>query len=95
MTVTPLFLVMGGVLGFFRYKIPILIPAIILTAIGTGSIEIALRQDAWYSALTTIAAMIAIQIGYLGGIAASVLTESAVTTAHEALDERTQLDFTE
>jgi hypothetical protein len=93
MAVTALFLAIGGVLGF-RYKVLILIPAIILTAIGTYSIEIAQRQDAWSSALTTIAAMIAIQIGYLGGIAACVLAKSAVTTTQEVL-ERTQLDFTE
>ena len=93
MAVTALFLVIGGVLGF-RYKVPILIPAIILTAIGTGSIEIAQRQDAWSSALTTIAAMIAIQIGYLGGIAACVLAKNAVTTTQDVLG-RSQLDFTE
>jgi hypothetical protein len=85
--------VIGGILGF-RYKIPVLFPAIILTAMGTGSIEIAQRQDAWSSALTIIAAMIAIQIGYLGGIAACVLTKNALTTTQEVL-ERTQLDFNE
>jgi len=93
LAVTALFLVIGGVLGF-RYKVLILIPAIILTAIGTYSIEIAQQQDAWSSALTTIAAMIAIQIGYLGGIAACVLAKNAVTTTQDVLG-RSQLDFTE
>jgi hypothetical protein len=93
MAVTALFLVIGGVLGF-RYKVLILIPAIILTAIAIYSIEIVQRQDAWSSALTTIAAMIAIQIGYLGGIAACVLAKNAVTTTQEVLG-RSQLDFTE
>jgi hypothetical protein len=82
--VTALFLVIGGVLGF-RYKVLILIPAIILTAIGTYSIEIAQRQDVWSSTLTTIAAVIAIQIGYLGGNAVGVVVD-AVTTTQKALD---------
>jgi hypothetical protein len=39
----------------------------------------------WSSALTTIAAVIAIQIGYLGGNAVGVVVD-AVTTTQKALD---------
>jgi hypothetical protein len=91
MAVTALFLLMGGVLGF-RFKVFILIPAIILTVIAAGSIEIAQRQDAWSSALTTLAAAIAVQMGY--GIAAFVMATHAVTTTQKPL-ERPQLGFTE
>ena len=84
MAITALFLLIGGALRF-RFKVLILIPAIILIVIVTGSIEIAQRQDAWSSALTILTAVIAIQVGYLGGIAASVVTD-AVTTTQKALD---------
>jgi hypothetical protein len=81
MAITALFLfiggvLIGGVLGF-RFKVLVLIPAIILTMIVTGSIEVAQRP--WPSALTTLAAVIAIQVGYLGGIAACVVVDHAVT----------------
>jgi hypothetical protein len=85
MATTALFLFIGGVLGF-RFKVLVLIPAIILTIIVTGSIEVAQRQDSWFSALTTLAAVIAIQIGYLGGIAVGVVADLAVTTTQKALD---------
>jgi len=93
MEVTALFLFIGGLLGF-RFKFPILIPAIILIVIVTGSIEIAQRQDAWSSALTILAAVIAIQVGYLGGIAACSWADHAVTTTQKALD-RPQLGLIE
>jgi hypothetical protein len=79
MAMTALFLFIGGALGL-RFKVLILIPAIILIVIVTGSIEIAQRQDAWSSALTTLAAVIAIQIGYLGGIAVGVVFDAVTTT---------------
>jgi hypothetical protein len=84
MAMTALFLFIGGALGF-RFKVLMLIPAIILIVIVTGPIEIGQRQDAWSSALTTLAAVIAIQIGYLGGIAVGVVVD-AVTTTQKALD---------
>ena len=93
MAITALFLFIGGVLGF-RFKVLVLIPAIILTIIVTGSIEVAQRQDAWSSALTTLAAVIAIQVGYLGGIAACIWADHAVTTTQKALD-RPQLGLVE
>ena len=93
MAITALFLFIGGVLGF-RFKVLVLIPAIILTIIVTGSIEVAQRQDAWSSALTTLAVVIAIQVGYLGGIAACSWADHAVTTTQKALD-RPQLGLIE
>ena len=47
MVITALFLFTGGVLGF-RFKVLILVPAIVLTVVVTGSIEIAQGQDAWF-----------------------------------------------
>jgi hypothetical protein len=91
MVLIALFLVIGGALGF-RFKVTILFPAIILTAIAAGSTEIAQRGDAWSSALITLAAVTAVQIGY--GIAACVVANHAVTRSHKAL-ERQELGFTE
>jgi hypothetical protein len=93
MAITALFLFIGGVLGF-RFKVLILIPAIILIVIVTASIEIAQRQDAWLSALTTVAAVIAVQVGYLGGVAVGVVADHAVTTTQKA-DDRAPLGFVE
>src|SRR5215471_12486430 len=91
MEITALFLFIGGVLGF-RFKFLILIPASILAVIVTGSVEIAQRQDAWFSALSTLAAVIALQIGYVSSIPARVAANHAVTTTQKALD-RLQLGF--
>ena len=79
MEVTALFVLTGGLLGF-RFKFPILIPAIILALIVTGSMEIAQRQDVWSSRLSTLAAVIALQIGYVSSIPASIVANHAPTT---------------
>jgi hypothetical protein len=85
MVITALFLLIGGALRF-RFKVLILLPAIILTVIVISSIEISQGQDAWSSALATLRAVIAIQIGYLGGIAACAVVAHAVTITQETLD---------
>ena len=91
MAITALFLFTGGVLGF-RFKVLILVPAIVFTVVVTGSIEIAQGQDAWSSALTTLAAVIAIQVGYLS--AAGFVADRDVTINQRALD-RVPLGFVE
>jgi hypothetical protein len=91
MVLIALFLFIGGVLGL-RFKVAILIPTVILTAIVAGSTEIVQRKDAWSSALITLAAVTAVQIGY--GIAAYVVANRAVTSSHKAL-ERSELGFIE
>jgi hypothetical protein len=91
MVVIALFLLIGGALGF-RFKVAILIPATILTVIAAGSIEISQRKDAWSSALITLAAVIAVQIGY--GIAACAMANHAMTATRKAL-VRAQLGLTE
>jgi hypothetical protein len=85
MVIAALFLLIGGALRF-RFKVLILLPAIILTVIVTSSIEISHGQDAWSSALATLAAVIAIQMGYLGGIVACAGATYAVTISQETLD---------
>jgi hypothetical protein len=85
MAMTALFLFIGGVFGF-RFKVLILIPAIILILIVTGSIELAQRQDAWSTALMAMVAVIAIQMGYLSGVATAIFAKHAVTTAERALE---------
>ena len=89
MVITALFLLTGGILGF-RFKVIILFPAIILTVVVTSSIEVAQGQDAWSSALITLAAVIAIQMGYLSGVVASFVADR--TISQMALD-RPQLGF--
>ena len=81
MAITALFLFTGGVLGF-RFKVLILIPAIVLTVVVSGSIEIAQGQGTWSSALTTLAAVIAIQMGYLS--AAGFVADRDVTITRKA-----------
>ena len=93
MAITALFLFTGGVLGY-RYKVLILVPAIVLTVVVTDSIEIAQGQDAWSSALTTLAAVIAVQMGYLIGVAAGFVADRDVTISQKALD-RASLGFVE
>jgi len=93
MAITALFLFTGGVLGY-RYKVLILVPAIVLTVVVTDSIEIAQGQDAWSSALTTLAAVIAVQMGYLIGVAAGFVADRDVTISQKALD-RVPLGFVE
>jgi hypothetical protein len=85
MAITALSLIIGAGLGF-RFKVRILIPATILTVIVAGSIELAQRQDACSSALTAMVAAIAIQMGYLIGVATVIFANHAVTTAQRALD---------
>jgi hypothetical protein len=65
-----------------------------LIVIVTASIEIAQRQDAWFSALTILAAVIAVQVGYLGGVAVGVVADHAVTTTQKP-DYRARLGFVE
>ena|SRR5215469_8737605 len=85
MAITALFLLIGGALRF-RFKVLILLPAITLTVIVTSSIEISAGQDAWSSALATLAAVFAIQTGYLIGIAACAVATHAMTITQETLD---------
>jgi hypothetical protein len=85
MAITALFLLIGGALRF-RFKVLILLPAIILTVVVTSSIEIFHGQDAWSSALATLAAVFAIQIGYLIGIAACAVVTHAMAITQETLD---------
>jgi hypothetical protein len=93
MAIAALVLFIGGVLGL-RFKILILFPATILTIVVAGSIEIAQGQDAWSSALTTLAAVSAIQMGYLGGVAAGFVADRDVMISQKALD-RAPLGFVE
>ena len=93
MAIAALFLFIGGVLGF-RFKVLVLIPAIILTIVVTGSIEVVQRHDQWSSVLTAVAEVIAIQVGYLAGIAACAVADHAATTTEKALD-RPQLGLIE
>jgi hypothetical protein len=83
--ITALFLLIGGALRF-RFKVLILLPAIILTVIVISSMEISQGRDAWSSALATLEAVIAIQIGYLSGIAARAVAAHAVTITQGTLD---------
>jgi hypothetical protein len=85
MVIAALFLLIGGALRF-RFKVLILLPAIILTVIVTGSIEISQGQDLWSSTLATLAAVIAIQIGYLSGIVACAVATYGATISQETLD---------
>jgi hypothetical protein len=90
MVITALFLLIGGALRF-RFKVLILLPAIILTVVVISSIEISQGQDAWSSALATLEAVVAIQMGYLSGIALSgiaacAVAAHAVTITQETLD---------
>jgi len=64
MALIAFFFTIGAVLAF-RFRVLILIPATIFTAIVAGSIEMSREQGVGFSALITVAAVIAIQIGYL------------------------------
>ena len=84
MALFTVFLFIGAPLGV-RFRVLVLIPAIILTVVTAGGFEMAQHQGAWSSALTTIAAVIAMQMGYLGGACVCVVAARAMTAVQKAL----------
>jgi hypothetical protein len=64
MALTAFFFIVGAALALC-FRVLILIPATIFAAIVVGWIEMTRGQDVWFSALMTVVAVIAIQIGYL------------------------------
>jgi hypothetical protein len=83
-TLFTLFLFVGAPLGFC-FRVLILIPVIIGIVVTAGGFEMARGQGVWAATLTVIAAVIAIQIGYLGGAAAHVVVNHALATAQNRL----------
>jgi len=70
LTVTFLFILfIGAVLGL-RLRVHALILASILTVVVAASIGMADKQSAWSAALTTMVAVVVLQMGYLTAIAA-------------------------
>ena len=63
-------LLLIGIVFGLGFKVRILIPATFLTVVFTCLIEISHGQGSFWSALVTTAAVIAIQMGYLIGMAA-------------------------
>jgi hypothetical protein len=60
--------VVGIVLGL-RYKILILVPALMFAMIFAITVGVASADSFWSIVLTTVAVVIAVQLGYLAGIA--------------------------
>jgi hypothetical protein len=60
--------VVGIVLGL-RYKILVLVPAVLLAMIFAIIIGIGRADSFWWIVLTTVALVVAVQLGYLAGIA--------------------------
>jgi hypothetical protein len=60
--------VVGIVLGL-RYKILILVPAVLFAMIFTIMVGVARADSFWSIVLTTVALVTAVQLGYLAGIA--------------------------
>ena len=82
MALIVLFLI--GVVFGLGFKVRILIPATFLTVVLTCLIEISHEQGALWSALVTTAAVIAIQIGYLMGMAVRVGTHHGITAVRRS-----------
>lgn len=83
MAVFILFLI-GAAFGF-GFKVRILIPATFLTVVLTAAISIGHEQGTLSTALVTVAAVVAIQIGYLVGMAARAGTDQSVTAARKSV----------
>jgi hypothetical protein len=82
MALIVLFLI--GVVFGLGFKVRILIPATFLTVVLTCLIEISHQQGTLWSALVTTAAVIAIQIGYLMGMAVRVGTRHGITAVRRS-----------
>jgi hypothetical protein len=65
------FLLLGAVLGF-RFKVPVLIPATIVTLVVTCTAMISFGRGFWLTALSIVEAATALQVGYLVGATLSV-----------------------
>ncbi len=59
-------LLVGAVLGA-RFKILVLLPAIIFVVCSVLSFGIGQNQDTWSTLLATVLSIAAVEIGYLGG----------------------------
>jgi hypothetical protein len=82
-----LLLLIGAVFGF-GFKVRVLIPATFLTVILACSFEIIHEQGSLSTALVTTAAVIAIQMGYLIGVAVRVGTDSGLTAARGSAEQQ-------
>jgi len=80
-----LFLI-GAAFGF-GFRVRILIPATFLTVVLTASIAIGHGQGALSVALATAAAVIAMQMGYLVGMAGRAGTDHGVTIARNSVGQ--------
>ena len=77
-------LLLIGIVFGLGFKVRILIPATFLTVVFTCLIEISQGQGSFWSALVTAAAVIAIQMGYLIGMAARAGTHHGVTVVRRS-----------
>jgi len=77
-------LLLIGVVFGLGFKVRILIPATFLTVVLTGLIEIVHEQGFLWSALATVAAVIAIQMGYLIGMIVRAGTQHGVTAVRKS-----------
>lgn len=82
MALVVLFLI--GIVFGLGFKVRILIPATFLTVVLCVLIEIVHGQGFIWSSLTTTAAVIAIQMGYLIGMAARAGTRHGVTAVRKS-----------
>ena len=77
-------LLLIGIVFGLGFKVRILIPATFLTVVFTCLIEISHGQGSFRSALVTTAAVIAMQMGYLIGMAARAGTHHGVTAVRRS-----------
>jgi hypothetical protein len=83
----PFILFLIGVAFGFGFKVRILIPATFLTAVLTVSIAVVHGQGTLSAALVTVAAVVAIQIGYLVGVAVRAGIDHGVTAARKSIGQ--------
>jgi hypothetical protein len=79
-----IFLLLIGVVFGLGFKVRILIPATFLTVVFTSLVEIFHGHGLLWSALATVAAVIAIQMGYLIGMVARAGTHHGVTAVRKS-----------
>jgi hypothetical protein len=77
-------LLLIGVVFGLGFKVRILIPATFLTVVLTSLAEIVHGQGLLWSALATVAAVVAIQMGYLIGMVARAGTHHGVTAVRKS-----------
>lgn len=81
--------VIAGMAIGFRFKIYMVVPAILAAALATAAVSVAQGDQSWSIALAVVLSAVALQIGYLCGTFALSMKEAPVTNTVQVTGAQT------